>query len=180
MAYIWISDWVFEYSGPHNRVLHEVVDQLVENWSTDSIKGECWSRPLGRDDQVFLYATINLHQQCIWNHRGICLVDKEGSLSVLISHDAMCLRRRPCIVMKPAGIQLQTAKNKISTFTNDAHLGRTAAQYKVKCVILYDCCGARLFNQGIQGLKVGSIWGNMVHDVRYWVRFALHHNVFHT
>ena len=60
MPYIWISNRVLEYGGSHNRVLHEVVNQFVKNRSADSIKGERWSRPLCRDDQVFLYTTINL------------------------------------------------------------------------------------------------------------------------
>ena len=63
---------------------------------------------------------------------------------------------------------------------NNAYLGWTTAKNKIKCMILYDGRGACFFNQGVEGIEVGSVWSDMVHDVSYRVSFALHHNMFHT
>ena len=82
--------------------------------------------------------------------------------------------------MKPTGIQLKTKPVNSKIFSNNAHLGWTTAKYKIKCMILYDGRGACFFDQGVEGIKVGSVWGDVVHYVSYSVRLALHHNMFHT
>ena len=50
-------------------------------------------------------------------------------------------------------------------FLDNAHLGRTTAKNKIKCMILYDGRGACFLNQGVEGIKIGSIRCDMVHDM---------------
>ena len=50
-------------------------------------------------------------------------------------------------------------------FLDNAHLGWTTPENKIKCMILYDGCGTCFFNQGVEGIKIGSIWCDMVHDM---------------